>query len=112
MALSEHTVTTESDHEHDKRVIAQRLMHDHRGKDNRISSTDLAEYTRCEASTVRDLIKEVRREYRLPIGSANGYFIIEHKDEFVRQVERQRQQAETSLQTARDIAAGWNGSQR
>ena len=108
MSLTDHTTTDEPAHERAKRIIARTLATDHRGCDNTISSADLAERTPVGASTVRDLIKEVRREYRLPIGNANGYFVIETREEFVRQVQRQERQAETSLQTAREIAAAWN----
>ena len=117
MSLSHYTDTDEPAHERAKRTIARVLANDHRGRyreengeqvDNTISSADLAERTPVGASTVRDLIKEVRREYRLPIGNANGYFVIETREEFVRQVQRQERQAETSLETARDMAAAWN----
>lgn len=109
MSLSRYTETTSTEHEADKRTIARILANDHRGKSNPISSTDLAEHTNCGASTVRDLIKVVRREYRLPIGSTTGgYFIATDADEQARQIERFRRQAETSRQSARDMAAAVN----
>jgi hypothetical protein len=106
--VDQHTTTDATDHELAKQQIAMTLTNQARGKANAISSTDLAARTPVAASTVRDLIAEVRREFRLPIGSANGYFIITDEEEFSRQVERQKRQAETSRQTARDIAAAWN----
>lgn len=111
--LSDYTTSDRTDHERAKSVIMTALTNGAVGKANAIPSGELAEMTaerNCavSASTVRDLVPEVRREYRLPIGSSNGYFIIDSQEEFVKQVERQKRQAETSLQTARDIAAGWN----
>lgn len=106
--LAQHTDTGESDHEKAKRRIAEALVNEARGRDNAISSSDLADRTPVSASTVRDLIRDVRREYRLPIGNANGYFVIEASEEFARQVEKQKQRAETSRETARDIAKAWN----
>lgn len=80
-----------------------------RRREQAISSADLAERTLVSASTVRDLIKEVRREYRLPIGNCQqGYFVIADAAEATRQIERFRRQAETSRQSARDVAAAWN----
>lgn len=114
--LDDYTTTDASDHELAKQQLAMTLTNQARGKANAISSTALAQRL-DEAmgadrapgpSTVRDLIAEVREEYRLPIGSANGYFVIEDREEFERQVERQRRQAETSRETARAIAAAWN----
>lgn len=106
--VSEYTETDDSDHEKAKQIIARTLQMNAQGRDNAISSKELAHRTPVSASTVRDLVPEVRREYRLPIGSSNGYFIIENADEFGRQVERQLNQAERSRQTAQEIAAAWN----
>ena len=86
MSLARYTDTTATEHDADKRTIATILANDHRGRESAISSADLAEHTHCGASTVRDLIPQVRRDYRLPIGSANGYFVIEERAEYVRQV--------------------------
>lgn len=114
--LERYTETDADDHAEDKHTIARILVNGHSGRytddgeDNTISSRELAEHTNCSASTVRDLIPQVRREFRLPIGSANGYFVIEERDEYARQVERQLQQAETSRQTARDISAAFNSN--
>ena len=107
--LSQYTESNQSDHEVAKRAIAETLRNEHRGKDNAISSKELAEKTSVSASTVRDLIAEVRRDYGLPIGSANGYFVVADVDELETQIDRQKRQAETSLQTARELAKAWNG---
>jgi len=108
--LDTYTDTDASDHEFAKQAIARTLTHEARSKDNAISSADLAERTPVSASTVRDLIVEVRREYRLPIASANGYYVAETQDEASEFIERQKRQAETSMQTARDFAKAFNGS--
>lgn len=106
--VDQHTDSTASDHERAKRAIATRLVNHHRGRDNAVSSRDLAQHTPVSASTVRDLIVEVRQEMNVPIGSSNGYFVITSADELQRQIDRQKQQAETSMQRAEDMAAAWN----
>lgn len=108
MSLDQYTTSDQTDHEIAKRAIAERLINHHRGRDAAVSSTDLAERVPVSASTVRDLIAEIRRDYNVPIGSANGYFVIDSAEELDRQITRQKRQAETSLQTARDIAAAYN----
>ena len=106
--LNQYTQTNELDHELAKRVIARTLANEARGRPNAISSADLAERTPVSASTVRDLIPEVMREYCLPVGMANGYFVIERKAEYARQVDRQLRQAETSRERARLISSTFN----
>ena len=106
--VDQYTRSDASDHELAKRAIASELVNHHRGRDNAISSRELAEHTPVSASTVRDFSVEVRRDYNIPVGSSNGYFVIDSADELDRQVTRQKQQAETAMQTARDMAAAFN----
>lgn len=106
--LADFTESDDPDHEVAKRGIVKRLRAHHRGRENAVASKTLAEGLPVSASTVRDLVREVRQEFGVPIGSANGYFIIEDLDEMERQIERQLEQAETAKQTARDITAAWN----
>ena len=106
--LSDHTTTDEPAHEHAKRTIARTLATDARGRENAVSSADLAERTPVSASTVRDLIPEVMDEYRLPIGDSNGYFVIEDIEEYARQVDKKVRQSQTSLDRARLISATFN----
>lgn len=112
--LDAYTDSDRSDHEIAKARIAHVLASEHRGRyrevngervDNTISSAELAERCPVSASTVRDLIKEVRREYRLPIGNANGYFVADTPEQAREQIEKQLRQAETSRRTAGDIQA-------
>lgn len=91
-----------------KTTLAKVLLHDHRGRENAVASQDLAEHVPIKATTVRDLIPEIMAEYRVPIGTANGYFVIEDREEFTRQVERQLEQAETSRKRAQLISAAFN----
>lgn len=88
--------------------VAKRLMREHRGKANAVSSRELAEGVSVKATTVRDLIPEIMAEFGIPIGTANGYFVIEDKDEYARQVDRQLEQAKTSKQRAKLISATFN----
>lgn len=114
--LSQYTTIDRDQHEVAKGVIARTLSNEAVGRENIISSDELAERVtdalppddHMGASAVRDLIPMVRLEYRLPIGNANGYFVIDSQAEATRQIERQRKQSHTSLQRARDIAAAWN----
>lgn len=110
--LDTYTTTDEPDHDHAKRTIAETLQAEARGREAAISSADLAERTPVSASTVRDLVAEVRREYRLPIASADGYFLATTDDEAADFIERQKRQAEQSLRTAREFAANWNAGER
>lgn len=107
--LEAYTDTDSTDHDRAKRTIATTLANEARGREHAISSTDLAERTPVSASTVRDLIPQVRREYGLPIASAQGYFVAETNEEAADFIERQKRQAEQSLRTAREFAANWNG---
>lgn len=109
--LSQYTTTDEPDHEIAKRVIASTLANEARGKANAISSADLADRTPVSASTVRDLVPQVMAEYCLPIGDSNGYFIIEDREEYARQVDRKIRQAETSRERARLISSTFNRTQ-
>lgn len=86
--------------DHARRTIALLLGRYHRGRDNAVPSKQLAEAVGLKATTVRDLIPEVMAEHDLPIGTANGYFVIEDKREYARQVKRQLRQAETSRKRA------------
>jgi DNA-binding transcriptional regulator YhcF (GntR family) len=105
---AQHTDSGPTEHEQAKARIARELQRNHRGRENAVSSKDLAERVPVAATTVRDLIPQIRREEDLPIGSGNGYYIIENREELQRQVERQQEQAQTSIQTARDMAAAYN----
>lgn len=110
MSLAEFTDSDEPDHVVAKRTIAWKLQQHHRGRADAVSSKELAEYTPVSASTVRDLVPEVRREYGVPIASSNGYYVAETRDEATRFIERQKQQARTSKRTAEEFAKAWNRS--
>lgn len=121
--LSTYTQTDADEHELAKRLIADILQNEAKGKydedggDNTISSAELAERVTEElpagkhigASAIRDLIPKVRIQYGVPIGSivGRGYFVIETEGEARIQIDRQIRQAETSRQRARDIASVW-----
>lgn len=105
---ADHTDSGPTEHEQAKARIARELQRRYRGRDNAVSSKQLASTLPIAATTVRDLIPQIRREYDIPIGSSNGYFVIEDREELHRQVERQQEQAQTSIQTARDMAAAYN----
>jgi len=108
-SLHEYTDSDEvPDHVQARRRIRDVLRDEARGRDNAISSSDLAARTPVSASTVRDLIPQVRERWQYPIGSCpQGYFLIEDSEIFEYQVERQLRQAEQSRETAQSIARAW-----
>lgn len=107
MSLSKHTKSDQSDHNTAKEIIAKELRN-RTGKANAISSKGLAEQTPVSASTVRDLIPEVRREFYLPIASGNGYYLIDDQSTFLEVMDQIEAEIETRKQTQRELAKVWN----
>ena len=90
-----------------KDQIARTLSHAE-GKDKAVSSKVLAEYVGLKATTVRDLIPEIRREYRLPIASSNrGYYRIIQHSEFVEIMDRIEDTIDTKKKHQKDLARAW-----
>lgn len=107
--VSQYTDTNQSEHELAIQTLARTLSH-HKGKDNAISGKDLADRTPVSASTVRDLIPEVRQRYRMPVASCSkGYYRIESKDEFLEVMERIEGRISTAKERQREIARAWHG---
>jgi len=53
----------------DRLTVLNTLLVDARGYDNRVSAKNLAEHTTVSASTVRDIVTELRVEFGLPVAS-------------------------------------------
>lgn len=107
MSLEDHTKTTRTEHEHAKLTLARML----KGRDyeDRISASDLADHVPVAASTVRDLVKEVRRERGLAVYSkGSGYWHIQDADELDDAVERINDVIETKERTKRELTQGFN----
>jgi hypothetical protein len=91
-----------------KGEIARSLAHAE-GKDNAVSSKVLAENVGLKATTVRDLIPEIRRQYRLPIASSTkGYYKINSHTEFVEVMDRIENTIQTKKKHQTELAAAWN----
>lgn len=61
-----------------RRIVSRALLAGHRGRENAIKGSELAEYVSPEETTVRDIIAELRDDpLGPPIGQCGqGYFII------------------------------------
>lgn len=106
-ALEQHTITNRSEHEYAKLRLAQLLQG--RDYENRISATDLAEHVPVAPSTVRDLVKEVRRERGIAVYSkGSGYWHIQDADELADAVTRIDDVIETKEQTKRELTRAFN----
>jgi len=79
----------------DRETILNVLLTDARGYDNRLSAKDLAAHTTVSASTVRDIVAELRTEFGVPVASLGGYFVIETCEELERVLDAKRQEIAT-----------------
>lgn len=78
-------------------------------RDDAISSSALAGMVGLKATTVRDLIPDLRREYNLPVVSCSqGYYVIEDTDALSRELDRIQDEIETREQTKKDLARAFN----
>lgn len=90
-----------------KTQIAQTLR-TKRGKQNAISSSALAGMVGIKATTVRDLVPEIRRERNIPIASCpGGYYVIECTDDFRETMRSIEETIETKKQRQRELARAW-----
>lgn len=107
MSLDDYTETDRTDHEHAKLVLARMLSG--RNYDDRISATELSEYVPVAASTVRDLVKEVRRDRGLAVYSkGSGYWHITDADELADAVDRIDDVIETKQATKQELTRAFN----
>lgn len=105
--LEQYTQTEKSDHEVAKHILVQQLAH--RKYEDRTSAKDLAAMTPVSVSTVRSLIRQIRKEYRLPIYSFNdGYFRVRKLEHFEKAIERLDKKIETKVETKQQLTAAYN----
>lgn len=91
-----------------KSQMAAILAHRHTPQEA-ISSKGLADATGLKPTTVRDLVKELRPEYDLPVVSCSrGYYVIDSEDELERFAERKREEIATHEETLRETVAAFN----
>lgn len=108
MSLEQHTDSGIDEHNTAKRIIARELSN-RKGKENSISSNELAGKTPVSQSTVRDLVPEVRRQFNMPIASGSkGYFVIANKSEFIEVMDRIEETIQTKKQRQSELAAAYN----
>lgn len=107
--MSTETPTTRAEHHADsdvrtvrysRRVVHRALEAGHVGRDNAIHGSELARFVPIKETTVRDCIAELRDDPDgPPIGnSADGYFIIDSRDE----LEHYVGSVNAEIQTKRD----------
>jgi biotin operon repressor len=79
------------------------------GPDEAISSHGLADATGLKPTTVRDCIKELRRDRELPVVScSHGYYLIDSVDELEREVDRIQSEINTRKETKQELVAAFN----
>jgi len=94
----------------DRKTVLNVLLADARGYDNRVSAKDLAARTTVSASTVRDIVTELRVEFGVPVASlGNGYFVIGDADELERVLQSYRDEIATKRERMTEITAAFNG---
>jgi len=94
----------------DRKTVLNVLLADARGYDNRVSAKDLAARTTVSASTVRDIVTELRVEFGVPVASVgNGYFLIADADELERVLQSYRDEIATKRERMTEITAAFNG---
>lgn len=107
MSLDDHTDSDRTDHDAAKLQLARMLSG--RAYEDRISATDLARHVPVSASTVRDLVGELRREYGIAVYSrGSGYYEIQDADELADVLGQIDDQIETRQETKRHLTAAYN----
>jgi len=106
--LAEYTDSDTPTHEQTKRWLRDVLVD--RDYDNRLSAKELAAMSAAvSASTIRDLVAEVRRDYDLAVYSrGSGYWHLTTPAEFEEAVDRINDQIETKKRTKRELARAYN----
>jgi hypothetical protein len=93
-----------------KRTLA-RILKQRRGKGQAISSKALADRVGLKATTVRDLIPEIRREQDLPVVSTStGYYLVASDQEFREVMKRIEDTIATKRERQSDIAEAYYGN--
>jgi len=106
--LAEYTESDTPTHDQTKRWLRDVLVD--RDYDARLSAKELAAMSAAvSASTIRDLVAEVRRDYDLAVYSrGSGYWHLTDADEFEDAVKRIDDQIETKERTKRELARAYN----
>ena len=79
------------------------------GRDNAKPGTEIAELIPQKATTLYDMIPELRNQYGIPVGScSDGYFIVEDPDELQSQIDRYDSQIKTAQTRKRELVEAFN----
>jgi len=100
--------SADGDIDESRETVLNQLLTEARGYDARVSAKDLAAHTTVSASTVRDIVAELRTEFGVPVASLGGYFIIQSPDELERVLDAKRQEIETRERRMHEITAAFN----
>lgn len=105
--VSKHADSDEVSIARAKEEIARTIAHKD-GKRNAISSRELAGMVGLKATTVRDVIPEIRCQYRLPIGSCpGGYYVIDDTEDFRETMQGIEDEIQTKKEHQRELAEAW-----
>jgi len=101
MSLEHYTDSDLTDHEVAKAYLREQLLATH--ADHTIPATELAEHVPVSASTVRDLIQDLREE-GLPVWSGpRGYYVIQSGAELDSAIESINEQIATMEHTKQQL---------
>ena len=68
--------------ESNERRVLRKLVQDHKGRDNAVTQSYLADALGIPTSTVRSELRRLREERNIPIGNLrDGYFVIRNESE-------------------------------
>jgi len=104
----DHADSDEISIEQAKGELYQTLRHK-TDRDDAISSSALAGQVGLKATTVRDLIPAIRREYSLPVVSCSkGYYVIQDTTALERELDRIQDEIETREDTKQELTKAFN----
>jgi hypothetical protein len=79
------------------------------GRANAIPGGDIAEQIPQKATTLYDMIPELRSQYGIPVGScSDGYFIVVDPDELQTQIDRYDSQIQTAQTRKQELVEAFN----
>lgn len=103
-----HADSTEPDVRDAKDTIATILRH-RTSRDEAISSQGLGDACGLKATTVRDIIKELRRDRDLPIRSCSrGYYLIDCVEQLEDELDRIQSEINTRKETREELVQAFN----
>lgn len=117
MTRAEHHAESDADTVADGKAILARELQRCVGREHAVSSKALAWVVTwhlpageaLRPTTIRDMVREVRREYDVPAAScSDGYYLLRDTDDLEREIRRINEEIATKKQTKRDLVRAWN----